>query len=116
MRDIEYSILYLLFYLVFAFITSPIPSVCLLIANYIDAHEQLSILKWVLVTIFLIWFFGLPWLTNKATVYMAFENRTFQDSVMLAFRDLRFFLASLPLVGHWFVKDTDTRDDDGHDA
>jgi len=58
---------------------------------------------------------GLPWLTSRAAGHMAFEDRTFGVAVKLVFYDLRFRLAFLPLVGHWFAPDSDKRDDD-HDA
>jgi hypothetical protein len=111
MKGISYLVLRFGLYLFFVVVTSPIPIVCGFGCEYVDAHQQWRFLRWIFVPGFLIWFIGLPWLTSKAAGHMAFEDQTFTDAVKMTFCDLRFVLGFLPLVGHWFVKDPDTKDD-----
>ncbi len=74
MRVVDYLVLRLVLYVFFAFLTSPIPVCCSWMVEYLDAHEQVRILKWIFVLGFVLWLFGVPWLTSKAAGHMAFEN------------------------------------------
>ena len=116
MRGVQYLILRVGLFFFFMLVTSPIAIVCGLMMKYLEAHEQVRILKWIFAPGLVAWLFGVPWLSSRAAEHMAFEDRTFGVAAKLAFWDLRLRLVFLPLVGHWFAPDTNTKDDDDHDA
>jgi hypothetical protein len=115
MRGIEYLILRFGLFCFFAVVTSPIVIVCVLLIQYLDSHEKVKLLKWAVAPVMLAWVFGLPWLTSKAAGHMAFGNQRFGVAIKLAFLDLRFHLAFLPVIGHWFASESE-KDDEEHDA
>jgi hypothetical protein len=114
-KAIQYLILRFVLFLVFALITSPIPVASIWLVEYFDAHGPFPILKGILILVLLAWLFGLPWLTSQAAQHMAFEDQTLDAAVKLTFYDLRFRLAFLPLVGHWFEPPKGRRDIDEED-
>ena len=115
MNGIHYLLLRLVLFLFFAAVTSPVVFVSIWCMEYLDAHEQIRMLRWVFIPVLLAWLFGLPWLTSQTAQHMTFEDQKFGAAVRLTFCDVRLRLSFLPLVGHWFEPPTDKKEADDED-
>ena len=116
MKGVEFLILRFGLFFLFEIVTSPVAIVACLMMAYLDGHERVRMLRWILAPVLLAWLFGLPWLTSQTAQHMAFEDQKFGAAVKLTYYDLRLRLAFLPVIGHWFAPRTDERDTDEDDA
>ena len=114
-RVIYYLVLRIWLFIFFVVVTSPVPIAAGLLAEYLDAHEQVRMLKWICYPVMLAWLVGLPWLVGQTAHRMAFEDKTFGAALKLTYYELRLRMSFLPLIGHWFEIPRDKRDteDDG---
>jgi len=112
----QYLVLRLALFLFFGFVTLPVPIAAFWLIDYLDAHEQVRMLRWLLLPVVLAWLFGLPWLTSHTSQHIAFEDQKLGAAVRLTLNELRLNLAFLPLVGHWFEPPTDKSDSDSDDT
>jgi len=116
MKAIEYLILRFGLFLFYALVTSPVLFVLIWVVDFLNAHEQFTMLKWAIVPFVLAWLFGLPWLASQTAQRIAFEDQGFGTAVKLTFHDLQLYMAFLPLVGHWFMPRLDKAEGDGDDG
>jgi len=72
--------------------------------------------NWIAFPTGIIYLFGLGWFSNKTAEHMAFEGRSMLEAMKYTFCDVRLRLAFLPLVGSWFVSDSDKSDADKADG
>jgi len=83
--------------------------------DYINAHSAHKGLKWVVLPIFFLWLFGVPWFANKTAEYIAFHDLNFFKATSATFSDLRCRLSFLPITGAWFAPKNDDKHDDQND-
>ena len=82
--------------------------------HYLEKHNEPSALLWCLRLIGIAVIAGLYWLSKRMSYRMTIEGQKFACGVRAGLLDLRFHLAFLPLVGHWFAPRPE--DERKHDA
>ena len=116
MNTARYFTLRVVLYFLFALVTFPIPFLCLRLMDYLEAREQVRMLKWIFAPVLLLWIFGLPFITSKVAEHIALGERTFGVALKLVLLDYRFRLSFLPVIGPWFEPKSDSQDNDEADA
>lgn len=112
MRVIEYFIIRFVLFLVCASLTF-LPLVQA--ARYFD-EGKLRAPTVILTVLALAYYFALAWFTKRIAHHMSFEDRKLGAATKFAFWDLRLRLGLLPLVGHWFMPQSDEGEEEDDEA
>jgi hypothetical protein len=66
---------------------------------------------WIGIPIGILYLFGIKWFVNKTSAHMVFDNYNIINAVKFTFIDVRLNLASLPLIGNWFISNSNEHND-----
>ena len=115
MQHMSYFVVRFILVFCFYIVASPLAILAILLRRFVVGHEQYKGLQLVVLIVGLLYLFGVPWFASRTAQHVAFENRGVGEATSLAYRDLMFYLAFLPVVGHWFAP-SDKSDDNNDGA
>jgi predicted small integral membrane protein len=114
MQHVSYFVVRIVLVFCFYVVASPLAILAILLRRFVVGHEQYKGLQVVVLMVGLLYLLGVPWFASRTAQHVAFENRGVGEATSLAFQDLRFYLAFLPVVGHWFAPAK--KSDDNNDS
>lgn len=103
MNFIAFAALRFGLFLFYCVVTSPLFGGIFLLSHFLDSHESLHGLTWIIGFFGIAWFLGVGWMAHDTASHMLFENQSLYKSIDLSLHAARFHLSFLPLVGHWFT-------------
>src|SRR5206468_796907 len=110
MNFVAYLILRLGIFFVFLLLSAPFLFGLGLVVEFCEQHDSLRILKFPVGVLILLWFLATGWLVQQTANHMMFENKKLGQAMKMSFRDARFHLAFLPVIGSWFVSGREKHD------
>lgn len=103
MKTKAFFILTNLLFLMWTGLTAPIWYPCVMFIDYLDGHGMSSI-TWLFRVFLGVYFFWVVWFSLRMSYYMTILQMPFVPGMKEGFKDVRYSLSFIPIVGRWFEK------------